>query len=144
MRTRSAILGAATALLIGCGADSQGPPAGSQERGQPAPRAERQGERPKPAPRRERGYRAFVAVETADAIAVLRGPPWRAVGRLAAPPGPHNATASPDFLSEFPSEELARYLDRLTILRQREQAERSPAYATSDGLGAKDFPIVCP
>jgi len=55
-----------------------------------------------------------------------------------------NATASPDFLSEFPSEELARYLDRLTLLRRREQAERPPAHPTFDGRGAADSPIACP
>ena len=47
----------------------------------------------------------------------------------------YNATANPDFLSEFPSEELNRYLDRLVLLRRREQTECPTAYAGFDPLG---------
>jgi DNA-binding beta-propeller fold protein YncE len=45
-----------------------------------------------PAPR----FTALVALEKANAAAVLRGPPWRLVRRLPLPTGPHNVAASAD------------------------------------------------
>lgn len=39
---------------------------------------------------------AYVALERADAVAALRGRPWRLVSRLRVPAGPHNVAASRD------------------------------------------------
>jgi DNA-binding beta-propeller fold protein YncE len=39
---------------------------------------------------------AYVALERAGAVEVLRGRPWRLVRRLRVPAGPHNVAASPD------------------------------------------------
>lgn len=40
-------------------------------------------------------YRAFVAIEDEDRVAVLEGPPWRVVERVPVPGGPHNVAADP-------------------------------------------------
>ena len=40
-------------------------------------------------------FRAFVALERANAVAVLEGPPWRRARRLRVALGPHNVDASP-------------------------------------------------
>lgn len=59
------------------------------------------------------GIVALVALEDADAIAVLAGPRWRLVRRLAAPPGPHNVAASADGRQVAVSSPPA---DRVTIV----------------------------
>lgn len=56
----------------------------------------------------------------------------------------YNTTASPDFLAEFSSEELAKYLDRLASMPHRKQAETFPDLAPLDQQGRKDSPVVCP
>jgi hypothetical protein len=42
----------------------------------------------------------------------------------------YNATANPEFLAEFPSEELTRYLDRLTTLQPSMRTEILPELLT--------------
>jgi hypothetical protein len=42
-----------------------------------------------------RRYQAVVALEEADSVAILAGPPWRRVKRISVARGPHNVDASP-------------------------------------------------
>jgi YVTN family beta-propeller protein len=59
-------------------------------------------------------YAAFVALEDASAVALLRGPPWSVVGRVRVAAGPHNVKASPDGRFIAVSSPPA---DRVTIFR---------------------------
>ena len=56
----------------------------------------------------------------------------------------YNNTASPDFLAEFSSVELAKYLDRLATMPHLKQAETLPDLAPLDHPERKDSPVVCP
>ncbi len=56
----------------------------------------------------------------------------------------YNTTASPDFLAEFPSDELAKYLDRLASLPQRAQGETLAPLMPLHEPGREDSAIVCP
>jgi DNA-binding beta-propeller fold protein YncE len=42
-----------------------------------------------------KGYRAFVAIEDENLVAVLEGPPWRLTRTVGVPTGPHNVAADP-------------------------------------------------
>jgi DNA-binding beta-propeller fold protein YncE len=83
------------ALLGACGQSEKGDPAGSES----VPRVRVAAKDPSRAPAKAqpqpRGYRAFVAIEDEDRVAVLDGPPWRGVRSVSVPSGPHNATAHP-------------------------------------------------
>jgi DNA-binding beta-propeller fold protein YncE len=94
MQSLAGALGASMALA-GCGGDP-----GDDVRRTPrtGPMGGHVGESTVPArqPRAERRFRAVVALEGENAIAVIEGPPWRVLRRLPAPAGPHNVAVSPD------------------------------------------------
>jgi DNA-binding beta-propeller fold protein YncE len=83
------------AVLWACGGNAAEPSGSPSSTATPAPPASVGDEVKAPATRRERtGFRAVVALERANAVAILSGPPWRRVKRVAVAAGPHNVDAS--------------------------------------------------
>jgi DNA-binding beta-propeller fold protein YncE len=84
------------AVLWACGGNAAEPPGRpTSTASAPTPPASGGDEVNDHAPRREQtGFRAVVALERANALAILSGPPWRRVRRVAVAAGPHNVDAS--------------------------------------------------
>jgi DNA-binding beta-propeller fold protein YncE len=82
--------GLAAALVAGCGEEADTTPIGSERARVQRPETEN----PAETSQRPR-YRAFVALEDQDGVAVLTGPPWRLARTVRVATGPHNVAASP-------------------------------------------------
>jgi DNA-binding beta-propeller fold protein YncE len=118
------------ALIGGCGWGSE--EADRSESGRVLEAAE-PASKPESAPR----FRAFVALESEDRLAIVEGPPWRLVRKVPLPSGPHNVAADPAGRHAAVSSPPA---GRVTILDSRGMVTARAAA----GRGAHDVDFASP
>jgi DNA-binding beta-propeller fold protein YncE len=126
------------ALLTACAGDGERPPRTSGPAATATPNPPASSDAGHERDDRGPGFRAIVALERADAVAILAGPPWRRLRRVAVAAGPHNVDASPrrDLVAvTSPPADVVTVLDARGRVRARARVPGAPhdTTFTADG-----------